>query len=37
MIDKAIVGTRIAVPRKELGCSQSAIAEKLNVSTDFSL
>ena len=32
MIDKAVVGTRIAMLRKELGYSQSAFAEKLNVS-----
>ena len=36
MIDKVIAGTNIAVPRKGLGCSQSAIAGKLNVSADFS-
>lgn len=32
MIDKRVVGTRIAMLRKDLGYSQSAFAEKLNVS-----
>lgn len=32
MIDKTVVGARIAMLRKELGYSQSAFAERLNVS-----
>ena len=33
MLDRALIGERIAMLRKKAGLSQSALAEKLGVST----